>query len=242
MDIDLCHGLTSDIDVLDLLRCNIFSLSKFKYVFLPVNNFKSSRLWRWTSSFIKKWHPPRLNSLLLSATATHFCPVTPCRLHPDLLPPRMSLLFHSHRASQVDGPQALQDPKGLLSFPLSTYPRPCSPPTPAALHPKRPTCLPTRSSPSPRLLLQLSLCSQHLQIHCLKPCLGLPPQLLPHLQRVASPPPAHSTALADAPGDSYLTGQMTRTSEAGGPPLGQCVLCYRPPDHPPPTSFPEFPK
>ena len=138
MDIDLCHGLTSDVDVLNLLRRNIFSLSKFKYVLLPVNNFKSSRLWSWTNSFIKKWLPLSLNPSLLSAIATHFCPVPPCRLHPDLLLPRMSLLFHSHGAPQVDDSHALWDPKCLLSFPLSIYPLPCSPPTPATLLPEGP--------------------------------------------------------------------------------------------------------
>lgn len=41
MDIDLGNRITADIDILDLLRCNIFSLSKFKYMLFPINNFKS---------------------------------------------------------------------------------------------------------------------------------------------------------------------------------------------------------
>lgn len=41
MDVDLGNRVTADVDVLDLLRCNIFSLSEFKYMLFPVNNFKS---------------------------------------------------------------------------------------------------------------------------------------------------------------------------------------------------------
>lgn len=41
MDIDLGNRITTDIDILYLLWCNIFSLSKFKYMLFPVNNFKS---------------------------------------------------------------------------------------------------------------------------------------------------------------------------------------------------------
>lgn len=41
MDVDLGNRVTADVDVLNLLRRNIFSLSEFKYMLFPVNNFKS---------------------------------------------------------------------------------------------------------------------------------------------------------------------------------------------------------
>lgn len=41
MHIDLGNRVTADIDILYLLRCNIFSLSKFKNMLFPINNFKS---------------------------------------------------------------------------------------------------------------------------------------------------------------------------------------------------------
>lgn len=41
MDIDLGNGVTADVDILNLLRCNVFSLSKFKYMLFPIDNFKS---------------------------------------------------------------------------------------------------------------------------------------------------------------------------------------------------------
>lgn len=40
MDVDLGHGVTADVDVLYLLWCNVFSLSKFKYMLLPINDFE----------------------------------------------------------------------------------------------------------------------------------------------------------------------------------------------------------
>lgn len=40
MDVDLSNRVTADINILYLLWCNIFSLSKFKYVLFPINNFK----------------------------------------------------------------------------------------------------------------------------------------------------------------------------------------------------------
>ena len=45
MDIDLCHRLTPDVDILNLLWCNVFSLSKFKYVLFQIDDFKRSLLW-----------------------------------------------------------------------------------------------------------------------------------------------------------------------------------------------------
>lgn len=41
MDIDLGNRVAADVDILYLLWCNIFSLSKFKYMLFPINNFKS---------------------------------------------------------------------------------------------------------------------------------------------------------------------------------------------------------
>lgn len=41
MHIDLGNRVTADIDILYLLWCNIFSLSKFKNMLFPINNFKS---------------------------------------------------------------------------------------------------------------------------------------------------------------------------------------------------------
>lgn len=40
MDIDLSNRVTAYVDILYLLRCNIFSLSKFKNMLFPINNFK----------------------------------------------------------------------------------------------------------------------------------------------------------------------------------------------------------
>lgn len=40
MDVDLSNRVTADINILYLLWCNIFSLSKFEYVLFPINNFK----------------------------------------------------------------------------------------------------------------------------------------------------------------------------------------------------------
>lgn len=41
MDIDLGNRVAADVDILYLLWCNVFSLSKFKYMLFPINNFKS---------------------------------------------------------------------------------------------------------------------------------------------------------------------------------------------------------
>lgn len=38
MDIDLGHGVTADVDVLNLLWGNVFSLGQFKDVLFPINN------------------------------------------------------------------------------------------------------------------------------------------------------------------------------------------------------------
>lgn len=46
MDVDLGHGVTADVDVLYLLWCNVFSLSKFKYMLFPINDFESPILLR----------------------------------------------------------------------------------------------------------------------------------------------------------------------------------------------------
>jgi len=41
MDVDLGNRVAADVDILNLLWCNIFSLSKFKYMLFPINDFKS---------------------------------------------------------------------------------------------------------------------------------------------------------------------------------------------------------
>lgn len=40
MDVDLGHGVTADVDVLYLLWCDVFSLSKFKYMLFPIDDFE----------------------------------------------------------------------------------------------------------------------------------------------------------------------------------------------------------
>lgn len=66
MDIDLCHRLTPDVDILNLLWCNVFPLSKFKYVFFPIDDFKRSLLWSWTDSVLRLHSISRLDPRLLS--------------------------------------------------------------------------------------------------------------------------------------------------------------------------------
>lgn len=66
MDIDLCHRLTPDVDILNLLWCNVFPLSKFKYVFFPIDDFKRSLLWSWTDSVLWLHSISRLDPRLLS--------------------------------------------------------------------------------------------------------------------------------------------------------------------------------
>lgn len=66
MDIDLCHRLTPDVDILNLLWCNVFPLSKLKYVFFPIDDFKRSLLWSWTDSVLRLHSISRLDPRLLS--------------------------------------------------------------------------------------------------------------------------------------------------------------------------------
>lgn len=66
MDIDLCHRLTPDVDILNLLWRNVFPLSKLKYVFFPIDDFKRSLLWSWTDSVLRLHSISRLDPRLLS--------------------------------------------------------------------------------------------------------------------------------------------------------------------------------
>lgn len=112
MDIDLCHRLTADIDVLNLLRRHILSLSEFKYVLFPINYFKSSCLWSWTESILR-WF----------SQAPHLCP------HQDCFPMTDICVMEGMRRLDEGAPlhtgrrfPALQGPLCFLFFLLSMNP------------------------------------------------------------------------------------------------------------------------
>lgn len=55
MNKDLGHRSTAHVHVLDLLRCDVFSLSQLEDVLLPVDDLQNTTLLRKKKSQVKVW-------------------------------------------------------------------------------------------------------------------------------------------------------------------------------------------